>query len=103
VTNTILSDALPSNLTLAKIPKRPPLPWAGHACLFDDASRAREVISSTGFQETIFLAEEAIFCKRRRWPEMIVGQHLRGVQTAEFGHVRSLQPDLPGILHRSPG
>jgi hypothetical protein len=24
-------------------------------------------------------------------------------QTTEFGHVGALQPDLPGILHCSPG
>jgi hypothetical protein len=44
-------------------------------CLFDRPSRAREVISSTSYQETIFLAEEAIFSKRRRRPEIIAGQH----------------------------
>jgi hypothetical protein len=31
VTDTILSGSQPSNLTLAKIPERFPLPWAGHA------------------------------------------------------------------------
>jgi hypothetical protein len=73
-----LSGSQPSNLTLAKIPKlAPPALGRARLCLFDDASRTREVISSTGSQETIFLAEEAIFRKRRRWPEMIAGQHRR--------------------------
>ena len=35
------------------------------------SSRARELISSTGSEKTIFLAEEAIFREPRRRPEMI--------------------------------
>jgi hypothetical protein len=41
----------------------------------DDASQTREVISSSGSQETIFLAEEVVFREWRRWAEIITGQH----------------------------
>jgi hypothetical protein len=75
VTDTILSGSQPSNLTLAKIPKRFPLSWAGMPLLVDDASQTREVISSNGSQETIFLTEEVVFREWRRWAEIITGQH----------------------------
>jgi hypothetical protein len=45
--------------------------------LLDHPSQTREAVSSTGSQETIFLAEEAVFRERRRRPEMITG-HYRG-------------------------
>jgi hypothetical protein len=67
------------------------------------SSQTREAISSPAFEETILPTEEAIFRARRKRPEMIAGDDCTSDQTTEFDHVGALQPDLPGVLHRSPG
>jgi hypothetical protein len=46
---------------------------------FDQPSRARELVSSTGSDETFFLAEETIFRERRRQPEIGTRQYVETV------------------------